>query len=190
MAYLLGQLGLDADPYAAVPLLRQAYHNSDIDCPQPAYVYGMLLAGELDIPSQIPSNLVLPSNTHETAALAAQHAQARDALERAAYLCLPQAQYKCGWMYEHAAYGCSYDPLVSVQWYSLASQGGEIEADMALSKWFLCGADGQFGKNEKLARTFAEKAARKGHQNGAFAMGYYYEWVKPQRDQHRSADSL
>lgn len=78
-------------------------------------------------------------------------------------------------MYEHAAYGCAYDPLMSVQWYSLASQGGEIEADMALSKWFLCGAEGHFGKNEKLARTFAEKSARKGHQNGAFAMGYYYE---------------
>lgn len=175
MAHLLGQLGFQSDPYAAIPLLRQAYQQADLECPQPAYIYGMLLAGELDIPGQIPSDLVLPANTHETLALSQQHGQAREALERAAYLCMPQAQYKCGWMYEHAAYGCAYDPLMSVQWYSLASQGGEIEADMALSKWFLCGAEGHFVKNEKLARTFAEKAARKGHQNGSFAMGYYYE---------------
>lgn len=175
MAYFLGQLGLNPDPFAAVPLLRQAYQLASIDCPQPAYVYGMLLAGELDVPVLIPHELVLPPNTQETAALGQQHAKAREALERAGYLCLSQAQYKCGWMYEHAACGAAYDPLLSVQWYSLASQGGEIEADMALSKWFLCGADGHFARNEKLARTFAEKAARKGHLNASFAMGYYYE---------------
>jgi TPR repeat protein len=175
MAYLLGQINLNPDAYAALALLRAAYKSSTIDCPQPAYVYGMLLAGEMEVTTEIPYSLVLPQNTHDTAALSSQLAQAREALERAAYLCLPQAQYKCGWMYEHASYGCAYDPLMSVQWYSLASQGGEVEADMALSKWFLCGAEGHFGKNEKLARTFAEKAARKGHQNGSFAMGYYYE---------------
>jgi hypothetical protein len=46
---------------------------------------------------------------------------------------------------------------------------------MALSKWFLCGAEGCFDKNEGLARTFAEKSARKAHPNGCFAMGYYFE---------------
>lgn len=175
MAYLLGQLGLPPDPYAALPLLRQAYQTSSIDFPQPAYVYGMLLSNELVIPTFIPDSLVLPSNTPHTDALFAQHTQAREAIERAAFLCLPSAQYKSGSLYEHASLGCPYDPLMSVQWYSLASQGGEAEADMALSKWFLCGAEGHFGKNEELARTFAEKAARKGHANGCFAMGYYYE---------------
>jgi hypothetical protein len=48
-----------------------------------------------------------------------------------------------------------------VQWYSLASQAGEAEADMALSKWFLCGAEGAFEKDEGLARTFAGKAGGK-----------------------------
>jgi len=90
-------------------------------------------------------------------------------------LCHPPAQYKMGYLYEHAAWGMAFDPLMSVQWYSLASQGGEAEADMALSKWFLCGAEGHFGKNEDLARTFAEKCGRKGHPNGCFAMGYYFE---------------
>jgi TPR repeat protein len=46
---------------------------------------------------------------------------------------------------------------------------------MALSKWFLCGAEGAFDKDESLAFTFAEKAARKGLPSAEFAMGYYTE---------------
>jgi hypothetical protein len=66
---------------------------------------------------------------------------------------------------------------------------------MALSKWFLCGAEGAFEKDEVLAVTFADKvsfvfgarqtfkcrpctflqAARKGLGSAEFAMGYYAE---------------
>jgi hypothetical protein len=46
---------------------------------------------------------------------------------------------------------------------------------MALSKWFLCGSEGAFDKDESLAYTFAEKAARKGLPSAEFAMGYYME---------------
>ncbi|KAJ7857321.1 hypothetical protein B0H14DRAFT_2751647, partial [Mycena olivaceomarginata] len=46
---------------------------------------------------------------------------------------------------------------------------------MALSKWFLCGAEGAFDKDESLARTFAAKAAAKGLLSGEFAMEYYNE---------------
>jgi hypothetical protein len=52
---------------------------------------------------------------------------------------------------------------------------GEVEADMALSKWFLCAADGAFEKDEALAYTFVEKAARKGLPSAEFVMGYYAE---------------
>jgi hypothetical protein len=62
-----------------------------------------------------------------------------------------------------------------VQYYSLSSQQGEIEADMALSKIFLRGAEDSFEKDEVLAFTFAEKGARKGLPSAEFAMGYYAE---------------
>ena len=101
--------------------------------------------------------------------------EARRRIERSAFLNFAPAQYKCGWAYEYAQLECPFDPLLSVQYYSLASQGGEIEADMALSKWFLCGAEGCFDKNEELAFTFAEKAARKGLASAEFALAYYYE---------------
>ncbi|ORX39669.1 hypothetical protein BD324DRAFT_226097 [Kockovaella imperatae] len=171
MAHLLGQLGFPPNPSLAIPYLIQAAEGSTVDVPHPAYVYGMLLAGDFELPPSlppIPEELLGPSAD-------VRGMMARENIDKAAYLCHPPAQYKCGLSYEHATLGCPYDPLMSVQWYSLASQGGEVEADMALSKWFLCGAEGNFGKNEDLARTFAEKAARRGHPNGCFAMGYYFE---------------
>ena len=78
-------------------------------------------------------------------------------------------------MYEFALAPFPLDTLLSVQYYSLASQQGEVEADMALSKWFLCGAEGVFDKDENLAFMFAEKVAGKGLQSAEFAMGYYKE---------------
>ncbi|WRT66913.1 uncharacterized protein IL334_003878 [Kwoniella shivajii] len=175
MAHLLGQLKLPINPSMALSLLQQASEISTIDFPQPSYVYGMLLAGELQVPTEIPSSLVLPPTSIPSDLLYTQWSTARDAIERAAYLSYPPAQYKAGHLYEHASLGTSYDPLVSVNWYTYASKNGETEADMALSKWFLCGAEGHFPKNENLAKTFAEKAARKNHPNGCFALGYYYE---------------
>lgn len=59
---------------------------------------------------------------------------------------------------------------------------------MALSKWFLCGSSGAAGgggpggagagafeKDEALALTFADKAAKEGLPSAEFAMGYYAE---------------
>lgn len=63
-----------------------------------------------------------------------------------------------------------------MQYYALASQNGEAEASLALSKWYLAGSDdGSIEKDEVLAVTFAEKAARKGLVSAEFALGYYQE---------------
>jgi TPR repeat protein len=170
MAHLMGQLALPASPEQAVPLLHRAATLASLDVPQPAYVYGLLLLGEFSHVT-IPPDLFRPfipagSNTLQ---------EARKHLERAAYLHFAPAQYKLGHAYEFAQPPFPFDALFSVQYYSLASQQGETEADMALSKWFLCGAEGAFEKDESLAWTFAEKAARKGLPSAEFAMGYYAE---------------
>jgi TPR repeat protein len=175
MVYLLGQLDTPADPKAAIPLLKQSADLSDVDAPQSAYVYGMLLLGEF-AHVDLPSHLLAPYlPTANVANLEPRVTEARRYIERSAYLNFSPAQYKAGWAYEYAKMGCAFDPLLSVQYYSLASQQGEEEADMALSKWFLCGAEGCFDKDEHLAFTFAEKAARKGLPAAEFAMGYYFE---------------
>lgn len=175
MANLLGQLGLPRNVQAGLQLLRQAADQADLDVPQPSYVYGMLMLGEFD-QVDVPIPLImaqLPSASPQNAD--PRQAEARRRIERAAYLAFAPAQYKMGWAYEYAKMGCAFDPLLSVQYYSLASQQGETEADMALSKWFLCGSEGAFEKDEVLAVTFAEKAAKKGLATAEFAMGYYCE---------------
>ncbi|TDL15583.1 hypothetical protein BD410DRAFT_845087 [Rickenella mellea] len=170
MANLMGQLGLPASPAVAVPLLHRAATLATVDVPQPAYVYGLLLLSEFShvtIPPSLFTPLIPPTSTPPL--------EARKHLERAAFLNFAPAQYKLGHAYEFAKPPFPYDALLSVQYYSLASQQGEPEADMALSKWFLCGAEGSFEKDEALAFTFAEKAARKGLPSAEFAMGYYKE---------------
>ncbi|GBE83720.1 hypothetical protein SCP_0507760 [Sparassis crispa] len=170
MAHLMGQLGLPANYDAALPLLHRAATLASVESPQPAYVFGLLLLGEFTHIQLQPALFAPYVPTGSTPG-----AEARRHLERAAFLNFAPAQYKLGHAYEFAQPPFPFDALLSVQYYSLASQQGEIEADMALSKWFLCGAEGAFDKDEGLAWTFAEKAARKGLPSAEFAMGYYAE---------------
>ncbi|BGO99503.1 hypothetical protein NBRC10513v2_003601 [Rhodotorula toruloides] len=165
MAYLLGQIGVTADVPKALGLLRRAADSADLDTPQPPYILGMLLCGEFDAPSVQLNKSLIPIDIDE----------AKWRVERSAYLRFGPAQYKMGYAYEYATLGCLFDPLLSVQYYALASQNGEVEADMALSKWYLCGSEGNFEKNEALALTFAEKAAARQLPAAEFALGYFAE---------------
>ncbi|KAG6854750.1 hypothetical protein C0991_001177 [Blastosporella zonata] len=178
MAHLMGQLGLQANPSTALPLLHRAATLATVATPQPAYIFALLLLGEFaSLQTPLPAHLFAPF----IPAGSTQVLEVRKHLERAAYLSFAPAQYKLGHAYEFAQPPFPFDPLLSVQYYSLASQQGEVEADMALSKWFLCGSGGAegeesgFDKDEALAFTFAEKAARKGLPSAEFAMGYYAE---------------
>jgi len=173
MAKALGQLELPQDLTEGMTLLQMAADSATVDVPHPAFIYGLILAGELGhvpVPLEAFADPTNPAPTRESLA-----PLAREYIERAAYLNLAPAQTKCGWCYEHAQLSFPFDPLLSVQYYSAASQGGEPEADMSLSKWFLCGAEGCFDKNEDLAYTFAERAARQHLPTAEFAMGYYNE---------------
>ena len=187
MAHLLGQLSLPPNPSLALPLLHRAALLASITCPQPAYVYALLLLSDFTLPS-LPSSLLHPSVFAPfIPPTSSPHLEARKHLERAAYLHFSPAQYKLGHAYEFAEPPFPFDPILSVQYYSLASQQGEPEADMALSKWFLCGSGGAasssittstiggFEKDEPLALHFASKAASKNLPSALFAMGYYAE---------------
>lgn len=176
MAHLIGQLGIPVSLDQALPLLHRAATLASLDAPQPAYVYALLLLNEFSQVSVPPSAIspFIPAGS-------APQLEARRHLERAAFLHFSPAQYKLGHAYEFAESPFPFDPLLSVQYYSLASQQGEVESDMALSKWFLCGSGddpsspGHFEKDEGLAWTFADKAARRGLPSAQFAMGYYAE---------------
>lgn len=123
----------------------------------------MLLAREL--PGITVPDMFLPQDIH----------LARQMIEKAAYLGFARAQLKMGMAYELCQLGCDFDPALSLHYNALASRRGEAEADMAISKWFLCGHEGVFEKNEMLAFKYAERAAAQELATAEFALGYFYE---------------
>lgn len=87
MANLLGQLGCQQDYTKALPILQRAATLATISVPQPAYVYSLLLLGDLSstsipLPGPIPPHLLSPLIPPGSSA----PLEARKHLERAAYL--------------------------------------------------------------------------------------------------------
>ena len=96
-------------------------------------------------------------------------------IEKAAYLGFAKAQTKMGVAYELCQLGCEFDPTLSLHYNNLAARQGDPEAEMAISKWFLCGHEGIFKKNEEMAFSYAQRAAQSGLPTAEFALGYFYE---------------
>ncbi|KIJ23084.1 hypothetical protein M422DRAFT_196348, partial [Sphaerobolus stellatus SS14] len=167
---LLGQLALIPSPTEALPLPQEAVNLSSVETPHPAHVFVLLLRGEIaevKVEEQFLALFIPEGSTSKDVA--------RSYLERATYYGFIAAQYKVGCAYEYVEGPFAFDSLRGAQYYSVASQQGDAEADLALSKWFLCGHEGAFDKSEELAVRFADKAARKRLPTGEFAMGYYAE---------------
>ena len=163
MMTLRGQHGQQQDYAKAIDLIRRSASTADENAAQGAYVYGMLLARQLP-QIEVPDSY-----------LKYDEREARMNIEKAAYLKFAKAQLKMGSAYELAAFGCDFNPALSMHYNALASKQGESEADMALSKWFLVGSDGLFPKNEELAFVYAERAAQSGLATAEFALGYFNE---------------
>ncbi|CAG8653883.1 1055_t:CDS:2, partial [Dentiscutata heterogama] len=162
LIYMLGEFKQGVDYRKSLIYLKQAASKADEDCPDGAYVYGMILAKEWDR-ADVPDELVAPDD-HE----------AKELIFKAANLGHVPALFKIGQCYEYGSLGYQPDPSLSVEYYKRAAEKGHVEADMALSKWYLCGAE-DLEQNEALAYEHAEKAALKGLPTAEFAMGYFHE---------------
>lgn len=163
MMILLGQHGQVQDYATGLAHIRFAADTCDENAPQGAYVYGMLLAREL------PQVAVPDPYLHYDIDAARMN------IEKAAYHGFAKAQVKMGAAYELCQLGCDFDPALSLHYNVLAAHQGEPEAEMAISKWLLCGHEGLFEKNDELAFTFAKRAAQSGLATAEFALGYFYE---------------
>ena len=163
MMTLLGQHNQPLDYGKGIRMISCAAETADENAPQGAYVFGMLQAREL-------AQVVVPEQF-----LAVNMSGARYNIEKAAYLGFAKAQAKMGVAYELCQLGCDFNPALSLHYNALAARQGEAEADMAISKWFLCGYEGIFEKNEELAFVYAQRAADGGLATAEFAMGYFYE---------------
>jgi hypothetical protein len=117
----------------------------------------------------------LPQVTIPEQYLPADLNAARVNIEKAAYHGFAKAQVKMGAAYELCQLGCDFNPALSLHYNALAARQGEPEAEMAISKWFLCGHEGLFEKNDEIAFTYAQRAAQSGLPTAEFALGYFYE---------------
>lgn len=112
MMRLLGQKGYTVNIPEAIKLLHQSAGKADLDAPQGAYVFGLLLGGEFpDV--NVPETL-LPRD--ERAGLRM--------LEKASALGFSLAHQKLGSAYENGTWGCGYDPGLSLHYYTLAAKQG------------------------------------------------------------------
>ncbi|KAL9100933.1 MAG: hypothetical protein Q9163_003748 [Psora crenata] len=163
MMTLLGQHGQPQDFEKGVRMISYAADSADENAPQGAYVFGMLQAREL-------TQVTVPEQY-----LALNISGARFSIEKAAYLGFSKAQAKMGTAYELCQLGCDFNAALSLHYNALAAKQGEPEAEMSVSKWFLCGYDGLIEKSEELAFVYAQRAAQSGLHTAEFAMGYFYE---------------
>jgi len=100
---------------------------------------------------------------------------ARMYTEKSAFLGFSKAQLKMGTAYELCALGCDFNPALSLHYNELAARQGESEAELAISRWFLCGYDNVFPRDDQVAFEYAHRAALDGLHMAEFAMGYFYE---------------
>ena len=112
MLRLLGQKGFTVSYPDAVKLLHQSAGTADLDAPQGAYVFALLLAGEFN-GVNIPEN-ILPRDER----------LGKRMLEKASSLGFSHAQQKLGSAYENGTWGCGYDAGLSLHYYSLAAKQG------------------------------------------------------------------
>jgi TPR repeat protein len=113
MLHLCGQKGFAINIPEGIRLLSQSAAKADLDAPQGAYVFALLLAGEFSGAS-VPES-ILPRDERG----------ARRMLEKASSLGFSHAMLKLGNAYENGTWGCGYDPALSVHYYTLAAKHGK-----------------------------------------------------------------
>ncbi|KAF6816371.1 chitin synthase activator [Colletotrichum sojae] len=166
----------------SIDLLRRSAENADIDAPEGALNYGLLLADELfnqhDSGTCIPPNVLFPFHAKEKGNLRDPES-ARKFIAKAAMLGSAKAQVRLGRAYELSQLGCPFDPVLSLHYYRLAATQGCTRAALGVSKWFGAGNVSTFDKNEKLEFEYLLRAATgpNGLAEAQFALGQHYERV-------------
>ncbi|KAG0376488.1 hypothetical protein BGX24_007647 [Mortierella sp. AD032] len=165
MVYLYGELGQSRNMKTGLQYLKRAASFATEAAPMAPYVLGQILAREYK-QLNIPDDIAFPDD-----------GEALEWFKKAAELGHGPANFKLGFCYEYGTLGCSIDPYLSIQHYERAVQQSDPtgEAEMALSGWYLSGAENCFEADDALAFQYAAKAAEKELPKAQYAMGYYYE---------------
>lgn len=158
MIMLKGLLGQTRNGREAINWLKRAADQADENNPHALHQLALIYE-EAD-----PSDFVIPDQNYS-----------RELFMKAAELGYPPSQFRMGCAFEYGAMGCPIDPMQSIAWYSRAAMQGEEESAMALSGWYLTGAEGVIQQSDTEAYLWARKAAERGLANAEYALGYFTE---------------
>ncbi|ORX78798.1 HCP-like protein [Basidiobolus meristosporus CBS 931.73] len=160
-AYLYGEIKLKQHLNQAMLYLARSAKEANVDCPDGAYLYGVILAGDF--------KKVDISTLHHDLEMGQEY------VEKAASLGYSPALFRLGACYEFGELGYSVDPAKSIEYYREGAERGNPDCQMGLSGWFASGVEGILEQNDDLAYNWCFQAASKGLPKAEFAMGYYYE---------------
>ncbi|CRG86327.1 Chitin synthase regulatory factor 3 [Talaromyces islandicus] len=154
---LKGLLGQQKNPREAVTWLKQAADRADEENPHALHELGLLFEGQNPDFAQRDDQY------------------SRQLFTQAAELGYKFSQYRLGMAYEYGYMGLPVDARMSIIWYTRAAAQGEHQSELALSGWYLTGADNILQQSDTEAYLWARKAASAGLSKAEYAMGYFTE---------------
>ena len=164
MILLKGLLGQPKNVGDAVTWLKRASERADKDNPYPLYEMAQLYESANNNP-EVRNKVV------------ADDKYALDLFQKAAQWGHKASQFRLGQAYEYGNLGLVIDNRASIMFYTKAAAQGEHNAELALSGWYLTGADGILEQSDTEAYLWARKAATSEPPlaKAMFAMGYFTE---------------
>lgn len=161
---LKGLLGNPRNIAEAVTWLKRGAEKADKDNPHALHELAMLHESSNTNP-EIRNKVV------------ADDGYARELYTQAAQLGYKFSQFRLGQGYEYGALGLPIDNRSSISYYTKAAAQGEHQAELALSGWYLTGAEGILEHSDTEAYLWARKAASSEPPlaKAMFAMGYFTE---------------
>ncbi|KAL4805895.1 hypothetical protein BDV18DRAFT_14479 [Aspergillus unguis] len=158
MIQLKGLLGQARNPKEGISWLKRAAERADDDNPHALHELALLYANATD------NDVVIRDEAY-----------AAQLLYQASELGYKFSQFRLGMAYEYGLMGVPVDARQSIMLYSAAAAQGEHQSELALSGWYLTGAEGILQQSDTEAYLWARKAAASGLAKAEYAMGYFTE---------------
>lgn len=161
---LRGLLGVPRNVGEAVTWLKRAAERADVDNPHALHELATL---------HEPTN----ADPQVREKILPDEAYALSLFKQAAELGFKRSQFRLGQAYEYGSLGLEIDNRASIAWYTKAAAQGDHQAELALSGWYLTGAEGMLEQSDMEAYLWARKAAQSEPPlaKAMFAMGYFTE---------------
>ncbi|KAJ2614551.1 hypothetical protein H4S08_001668 [Coemansia sp. RSA 1365] len=152
-----GLLGVSPTPKEGINWLKRGADNATPECPHSLHELALCHEAK-DISGVIPDE-----------------SYARQLYIKAGKLGYVPSQVRLGQAYEYGTLGCAINAQKSVGWYTRAAEKNDPDAELALSGWYLTGAEPFLPQNDVEAYLWARRAADRGLAKAEYAVGYYYE---------------